>query len=68
MKTVFPRFLLCLLLSLFGLALLAFSASPPPAYAQQPTVAIATVTGTPTGAYIIVNADQDQINVRTGPG
>jgi uncharacterized protein YraI len=62
------RFLLCLLVSLFGLALLAFSAAPLPAYAQQPTVAIATVTGTPTGAYIIVNADQDQVNVRTGPG
>ena len=38
------------------------------AYAQQPTVSIATVTGTPIGAYIIVNADQDQINVRGGPG
>lgn len=37
-------------------------------YAQQPTVSIATVTGTPIGSYIIVNADQEQINVRGGPG
>ena len=36
---------------------------------QQPTVAIPTVTGTPTGPYIIVVSDPDeQINVRSGPG
>jgi len=36
---------------------------------QQPTVAIPTVTGTPTGPYIIVVSDpEDQINVRSGPG
>lgn len=35
--------------------------------AQQPTGSIATVTGTPGGAYIIVNSDQEQINVRGGP-
>jgi len=34
---------------------------------QQPTVSIPTVTGTPQGATIRVNADQDQINVRSGP-
>jgi hypothetical protein len=34
---------------------------------QQPTVAIPTVTGTPLGPTIRVNADQDQINVRSGP-
>ena len=38
------------------------------AHAQQPTVAVATVTGTPIGPYIVVNADQEQINVRSGPG
>jgi hypothetical protein len=32
-----------------------------------PTVAIPTVTGTPTGPFITVNADQDQINVRECP-
>lgn len=35
---------------------------------QQPTVAIPTVTGTPQGPTLRVNADQDQINVRSGPG
>jgi hypothetical protein len=39
-----------------------------PVSAQQPTVAIPTVTGTAIGAYIVVNADQEQINVRGGPG
>lgn len=43
---------------------------PAPGYvhAQQQTPVIPTVTGTPIGPYIIVNADQDQINVRSGPG
>ncbi|MBI3159314.1 MAG: SH3 domain-containing protein [Chloroflexi bacterium] len=35
---------------------------------QQPTVAIPTVTGTPQGPSVRVNADQAQINVRSGPG
>ncbi len=35
---------------------------------QQPTVAIATVTGTPLGATVIVNGDQNMINVHNGPG
>ena len=35
---------------------------------QQPTVSIPTVTGSPSGAVVRVNADQDQINVRSGPG
>jgi len=35
--------------------------------AQQPTGSVPTVTGTPAGAYVIVNSDQDQINVRGGP-
>lgn len=34
---------------------------------QQPTVSIPTVTGTPIGAYIVVNSDFDQINVHSGP-
>ena len=34
---------------------------------QQPTVALATVTGTPVGVTIIVKLDQEQINVRSGP-
>jgi hypothetical protein len=36
--------------------------------AQQPTVAIPTVTGSPSGPIAVVNSDQDQINVRSGPG
>jgi hypothetical protein len=36
---------------------------------QQPTVAIPTVTGTPTGPIAIVFSDpEEQINVRSGPG
>lgn len=36
--------------------------------AQIPTVSIATVTSSPVGALAIVTMDQDQINVRGGPG
>lgn len=38
--------------------------------AQMPTVDIPTVTGTPTGPMITVksDADQNQVNVRSGPG
>jgi hypothetical protein len=35
---------------------------------QLPTVAIPTVTGTPQGQVITVHLDQEQINVRGGPG
>ena len=36
---------------------------------QQPTVAIPTVTGTPTGPMAVVYSDpEEQINVRSGPG
>jgi uncharacterized protein YraI len=38
------------------------------AYAQQPTVDIPTVTGTPSGPMVTVNMDYEQINVRAGPG
>jgi uncharacterized protein YraI len=37
------------------------------AYAQQPTVAIPTVTSSPFGPMATVNLDQEQINVRSGP-
>jgi len=56
------------------LLLLAFLMQAGPAQAgehgQIPTVAIATVTGTPQGAIITVknSGNQDQINVRSGPG
>lgn len=35
---------------------------------QQPTVAIPTVTSSPFGPMATVNSEQDQINVRGGPG
>ncbi len=37
------------------------------AAAQQPTVAIPTVTSSPFGPMITVNQDYEQINVRSGP-
>ncbi|MEI8130820.1 MAG: SH3 domain-containing protein [Leptolinea sp.] len=37
-------------------------------FPQLQTVQIATVTGTPVGAAITVKTDQEQINVRSGPG
>ncbi len=37
------------------------------AQAQQPTGSVPTVTGTPLGAQITVNADMATINVRSGP-
>ncbi len=36
-------------------------------HAQQPTVAIPTVTSSPFGPMVTVNKDQEQINVRAGP-
>ncbi len=37
------------------------------AHAQQPTGSIATVTGTPRGAYVTVYSDLNQIGVFSGP-
>ncbi|MCP4139186.1 MAG: SH3 domain-containing protein [Chloroflexi bacterium] len=52
----------------FGVLGLVFSMpSPDVVQAQQPTGAVPTVTGTPSGARITVNLDLDQINVRSGP-
>jgi len=62
------RVFLCFILALLGLSLVSISLPASSAHAQQPTVAIATVTGTPIGPYIVVNADQEVINVRSGPG
>lgn len=38
------------------------------ALAQQPTVSVPTVTSTKLGPMVTVNQDQEQINVRAGPG
>ncbi len=55
---------------LAALALLGqFSGASAQPVAQIPTVDIATVTGTPSGAMAVVKVgEQDQINVRSGPG
>jgi uncharacterized protein YraI len=37
-------------------------------FPRQLTVIIPTVTGTPIGAAVTVKSDQEQINVRSGPG
>ncbi len=57
------------LLFLCGLVLTTTSDRPASAApnAQLPTVNIPTVTSSPTGPFITVNLDQDQINVRSGP-
>jgi hypothetical protein len=68
MKKFILRSLAFASLSILGLTLIASGWAVRPVRAQQPTVSIATVTGTPIGAYIVVNADQEQINVRSGPG
>lgn len=56
-------------LALVGLisALFLLADKPASVSAQQPTVAVATVTGTPKGPFVRVTSDQEQINVRYGP-
>ncbi len=61
-----------LIVLIFGLFLVGLGALPAqqPVFAQVPTVDIATVTSTPSGPIITVrgDAEQTQINVRSGPG
>lgn len=62
--------LIALMMFALGLALFVVSTNLVQASdsLQQPTVAIATVTGTPKGPIAIVYSDpEDQINVRSGP-
>lgn len=69
MTKLIVRAFFCSLLVMVGLWIFSSPGHVRLAHAQQPTVAVATVTGTPIGAYIIVNSDQlDGVNVRTGPG
>lgn len=68
MKRHLIRILACLALTLVGVSLSPFGSTPSVAHAQQPTVSIATVTSTSIGPYIVVNSDNPQINVRSGPG
>jgi uncharacterized protein YraI len=56
-------------ISLIGLLLAAKPAAAGELIAQQPTIAIPTVTGTPEGVTATVRIDQvDPINIRAGPG
>ena len=66
-KTFYGIFIFILIIS-FGMLIISVSTAQADVLAQQPTVAIPTVTGTPQGPYIRVNADNDSINVRSGPG
>ena len=60
--------LLLVILILAGFSWLGFTSTVRlAAYAQQPTVAIPTVTSSPFGPMVTVNLDQEQINVRAGP-
>ncbi len=56
---------LCIFVAVFGLVLAGPGAGV--VRAQQPTGSVPTVTGTPVAAYVTVNLDQEQINVRGGP-
>jgi uncharacterized protein YraI len=55
------------ILLVVGIIGLGFTLKQKVAHAQQPTVDIPTVTGTPPGPMVTVNLDQEQINVRAGP-
>lgn len=57
--------LVSLLFTLLGFQMQSVEAS---GFPQLPTVSIPTVTGTPIGAAVTVKLDQEQINVRSGPG
>jgi len=69
MKARFERKVFLLLGgAVFGAILTRELISPSVVFAQQPTVAVPTVTGTPPGPIAFVNQDQEMINVHNGPG
>ena len=68
MHRFISRLCFSILIVLVGLLALAGPHVSATGLAQQPTVAIPTVTGTPSGPTVSVNLDQEQINVRDGPG
>lgn len=63
------KFLILVLILLFGILVIFVPAGHAGHQAQIPTVSIPTVTGTPLGTVVTVrkDIDQDQINVRAGP-
>lgn len=68
MRQYQAKLLVCVLLIGLFLWLGLTSSVRMQASAQQPTVAIPTVTSTKLGPMVTVNQDQEQINVRAGPG
>jgi SH3-like domain-containing protein len=58
------------ILVVITLAIISIKTNPvdAQALAQQPTIAIPTVTGTPEGVTNTVPLDQEYVNVRNGPG
>jgi hypothetical protein len=68
MRKLYISPILCGLILIFLFSVLmvipAYASNPP----QQVATKIATVTGTPVGVTITVKNDNDQINVRSGPG
>jgi len=68
MHKTFYGVLISVILIVFGVLIMGVEEAAARDLPQQPTVSIPTVTGTPKGATIRVNADNEQINVRTGPG
>jgi hypothetical protein len=67
MQLRFLRFLSLLCLGAAALLLAGIQTAQANPLRQIPTVAIPTVTGTPSGAYVRVLMDQETVNVRSGP-
>ncbi len=67
MRKLGIRFIVLPILTLLIMITLSVSSGGLVVHAQQPTVAVATVTGTPEGPTARVNSDQEQVNVRSGP-
>jgi hypothetical protein len=69
MKARFKRKIILFLgVAVSGAVLTWICSAPSLVFAQQPTVAVPTVTGTPPGPIAFVNQDQEMINVHNGPG
>lgn len=68
MVKTFYGILLSIMLIAVGLLVMGVGEVGAREFSQQPTVSVPTVTGTPQGASLRVNADNEQINVRNGPG
>jgi hypothetical protein len=64
----FPKLTLYLALVVFGVVLLLLPVRGMEVFAQQPTVSIPTVTGTPPGPMATVYGNLAQVTVLSGPG